>query len=108
MLPANLLPRYAAMCGFLDERLVARDYRIYGCDEIEIPDEIVPKILALHFSERASNDLRVMGEGIGKLKIPSNINVWSHAKGEAQLAAAVNGLREAALAIAHQNNSVCA
>lgn len=96
--PHAHLPRYAAMCGFFEiPAMHPHDYQIYGIGDIEVPDEIVPKILALHFAERASNDLRAMGEGMGRMQVnvPSNINVWSHSRGEAQLITAAKALTEA-------------
>ena len=62
MHPHAILPRYAAMCGFFEiPPMNSTDKRIYDIEKIEVPDEIVPKILALHFSERATTDLRLMG-----------------------------------------------
>lgn len=103
MNPHAVLPRYAAMCGFFEiPPMDSYDKRIYEIEKIEIPDELIPKILALHFSEKANSDLRAMGEGIGKINIslPSNINVWQHLKGESSLASAAKKLTEAVSAIA--------
>lgn len=102
MNPHAILPRYAAMCGFFAvPPMNTTDYRIYGIENVEIPDEIVPKILALHFAEKATTDLRAMGEAMGQLRVnvPSNINVWSHAKGERQLIDAANAMTKAAEAL---------
>ena len=102
MYPHAVLPRYAAMCGFFEiPPMAGWDKQIPGLDTIDIPDEIVPKILALHFSERATNDLRAMGEGMGKLSVsvPSSINVWQHLKGESALAGAAESLARAAKSI---------
>lgn len=102
MNPHRVLPRYAAMCGFFGiPAMDTTDYRIYGIEAIEVPDEIVPKILALHFAEKATTDLREMGVAMGQMRVsvPSNINVWSHAKGERQLIDAANAMTKAAEAL---------
>lgn len=103
--PHANLPRYAAMCGFFNVPLMnSADRRIYDIAEIEIPDEIVPKILAFHFSEKATGDLRAMGEAMGKINvsIPSNINVWQHLKGEAPMREAARSLQQAAKLLAEK------
>jgi hypothetical protein len=99
MNPHANLPRYAAMCGFFDvPTMNTADYRIYGISKVEIPDDLVPKILALHFAEKATTDLRAMGEAMGKMQVnvPSNINVWQHLKGEGAMTRAAQSLAEAA------------
>jgi hypothetical protein len=95
----SVLPRYAAMCG-LEITAAQLSYADVPC--ADVPMEIVQRILALDFAERANADLRAMGEGMGKLyvSVPSNINVWGHAKGEAQLASAARALTEAVMTLA--------
>lgn len=97
MAPQRHLPRYAAMCGFFGvPPMHPHDYRIYGASEIDVPDEIVPRILAMYSADRATGDLRAMGEAMGKINIPSNINVWQHVKGETRLTQAAEALTDAA------------
>lgn len=74
--PHAHLPRYAATCGCLTVPPMNRhDHRIYDADKIEIPDELVPKILALYAADRATNDLRALGEGMAKCSIPSHVTL---------------------------------
>jgi len=99
-----VLPRYAAMCGFpLAEANVRYPHHQDG-NNVEVPMDVVQKILALDFAERSTADLRAMGEGIGKLsvQVPSNINVWQHLKGEAPLREAANRLTAAAEMLAEK------
>lgn len=90
------------MVAGLDIDPVRLDYRSSVESQIEISTEDTKKILALDFSERATNDMRAMGEGIGRLNVnvPSNINVWSHTKGASVLTEAAHRLTDAVAALA--------
>lgn len=70
-------------------------------EDMEIDAESARQILALDYAERQTENLRAMGEGIGKLSInvPGNINVWQHLKGESSLRHAAESLAAAAATI---------
>lgn len=72
--------------------------------DIEIPIEAAQKIVALDFAERATSDLRAMGEGMAKVSVnvPSNINVWQHTKGLSAMQTAAENLTNAAKLIAEK------
>lgn len=98
----SVLPRYSAMAGYP----ISREHIEYShMDEamaIEVPQEVVARILAYDFAERATGDLRAMGEGMAKLNVPSNINVWQHLKGESAIRSAADSLTDAAKLLTEQ------
>jgi hypothetical protein len=93
------VPRWLAQVGVELPDLM--QYQLFQ-SEIEIPMDAVQAVLALDQGERATADLRAMGEGFGRanLSIPSNINVWQHLKGESTLASAARALTDAANQVA--------
>lgn len=99
----HVLPRYAAMAG-IHISTSACEYTDADSD-VEIPMGAVQKIMALDFAERATADLRALGEGMGKLKIPANINVWQHLKGELSITHAASALEEAVKAMTEKLSS---
>jgi hypothetical protein len=100
----HCLPRYAAMCGVDLPKALVEYCHSDESAAVDIPADKVQQILALDFAERASADLRAMGEGIGKINVslPSNINVWQHLKGESSLRSAAESLTAAAKLIAQK------
>jgi hypothetical protein len=103
MNPHAVLPRYAAMCGFFGvPAMNTWDYRIYGIGDIEVPDEIVPRILALYYSEKQTYEIADGMRQMGKISvnIPSNINVWQKTQGASTLTSAAESLAKAATALA--------
>jgi hypothetical protein len=95
------LPRWLIMAGYFDAPATV-PHSAYHQPDLDIPMDVVQRVLAIDAGERATADLRAMGEGIGKcsVNVPGNINVWQHLKGESTLAKAAEALADAAKQIA--------
>lgn len=66
----------------------------------DIDDAIAAQIIRWDYAERQCSTIAEGMRAMGKISVPSNINVWTHTKGTSALQTAAEGLAEAAKLIA--------